>query len=486
MRLAAGCAKLSEAWPTVVNSFRGGKPDLAAASAFIGGVSKVLRRSPGLPVTRNWRVARAWLRALVAHHDMVTAAAVGGDVAGLRARLAVLLQAVADAMARARPQSVRAILAGAFNAVAVSIDRRKAVPGLVGLPLPALYLGREPDRDAGLRRPRPEPEYPAAPPVLKAIGSLDSSPLVTPQILKPGVVYDLGMSVKGARWPADATALLIRWLTTCPPRLYDPSPLRIERPPADGEFEERAAVQLRFLSPQSSLADDRVFAAQCLFEGPGGELTEVPVVGHHELTFRVSDVPLVGVDTGNRQVDLHLSRLLTDLRSALPNVVSELPDLLRVLETLVAVIGAFAQEGLFKGRGDVSEKEFQREVVRAMRVRLGPDVQEHGDLAGGILDIRHRGTVVELTVEKGTGDRQRIAKKYTAQPTQYAGTTARQVSVVFVLDRTEKRNPPGDIRNDVLLVDVPTHGGPEAGKAYPSKAFVLVLNGNVRNPSSYS
>jgi hypothetical protein len=234
------------------------------------------------------------------------------------------------------------------------------------------------------------------------------------------------------------------------------------------------------------LSDDLVFAAQCLFEGPAGELTEVPVVGHHELRFRVSDAPLMGVDTGNRQVDLHLAQLLTRLRSALPSTEPELPDLLRVLETLVAVIGAFAQEGLFKGRANVSERQFQLEVARAMRVRLGLDVQEHAELAGGILDIRFRSTIVELKVEKETGDRQRIARKYTAQPTQYAGTTARQVSVVFVLDLTEKRSPPGDIRNDILLVDVPTHGGPEVEKRFPSKAFVLVLNGNIRNPSSYS
>ena len=57
---------------------------------------------------------------------------------------------------------------------------------------------------------------------------------------------------------------------------------------------------------------------------------------------------------------------------------------------------------------------------------------------------------------------------------------------IVVLDLTQKQSPPGDIRNDILLVDVPTHGGPERDKPYPSKAFVLVLNGNVRNPSSYS
>ena len=41
-------------------------------------------------------------------------------------------------------------------------------------------------------------------------------------------------------------------------------------------------------------------------------------------------------------------------------------------------------------------------------------------------------------------------------------------------------------KNDILLLDVPTHGGPELDKNYPSKAFLFVVNGNVRNPSSYS
>ena len=94
--------------------------------------------------------------------------------------------------------------------------------------------------------------------------------------------------------------------------------------------------------------------------------------------------------------------------------------------------------------------------------------------------------IVELKVEKSTGDRVKIAEKYTAQPTQYAGSEARQVSIALVLDLTKKVRPPGDIRNDILLVDVPTHGGAEATKVYPSKAFVFVVNGNTRNPSSYS
>jgi hypothetical protein len=178
--------------------------------------------------------------------------------------------------------------------------------------------------------------------------------------------------------------------------------------------------------------------------------------------------------------------LLEKLVRDVPSVTAELPTLVLVLETLVGVVGAFAQEGMFKGKTRVSERAFQKEVARCMRMKLGTEVQEHGEQAGGITDIRYRGVIVELKVEKTTGDRVKIAEKYTAQPTQYAGSEARQVSIALVLDLTKKVRSPGDIRNDILLVDVPTHGGADATKAYPSKAFVFVVNGNTRNPSSYS
>jgi hypothetical protein len=69
-----------------------------------------------------------------------------------------------------------------------------------------------------------------------------------------------------------------------------------------------------------------------------------------------------------------------------------------------------------------------------MRMRLGEDVQEHGHQGGGITDVRYRGVIVELKVEKDTGDRSTISEKYAAQPTQYQGSEARQVSILLVLD----------------------------------------------------
>ena len=57
---------------------------------------------------------------------------------------------------------------------------------------------------------------------------------------------------------------------------------------------------------------------------------------------------------------------------------------------------------------------------------------------------------------------------------------------MLILDLTEKVNPPGDIKNDIFLTDVSTHGARAVPQEFPSKVFVFVVNGNTRNPSSYS
>ena len=192
------------------------------------------------------------------------------------------------------------------------------------------------------------------------------------------------------------------------------------------------------------------------------------------------------INSRNPKLDARVRDLLQELQSSSSAACSELPELSPVLSVLASFLAVYSQEGGFRATDKVPEKEFQRQVVRFMRTNLGAEVQEHGHQAGGITDMRYRGVIVELKVEKDTNDRDAICRKYTAQPTQYAGSEARQVSVLLVLDLTEKVLPPADIRNDIRLVDVPTHGGADSSKPHPSKAFVFVLNGNLRSPSSYS
>ena len=165
---------------------------------------------------------------------------------------------------------------------------------------------------------------------------------------------------------------------------------------------------------------------------------------------------------------------------------SELEDLAPALGAISNLLGTYAHAAIFKNTTSLSEADFQKGVLENLKIRLGEEVTEHAAQAGGITDIKYKGVVIELKVEKSNGDRAFIVEMYTSQATQYQGVECRQVSIVLVLDLTEKTRPPGDIRNDIVLTDVLTHGGSDNEKKYPSKAIVFVINGNIRNPSSYS
>ena len=170
----------------------------------------------------------------------------------------------------------------------------------------------------------------------------------------------------------------------------------------------------------------------------------------------------------------------------MPKIVDEMPALFDVLRVLSRLHAAYAQQAIFKKRNDVSEQEFQERVLQDLLVHLGQDVQAHPAQGGGVADIRYRGVIVELKVERDNGDRAHISKKYTGQAVQYASAEARQVSILLVLDLTAKVRPPSDIRNDLFLEDVATHGGDGGSKGFPSKVFIIVINGNTTNPSEYS
>lgn len=209
----------------------------------------------------------------------------------------------------------------------------------------------------------------------------------------------------------------------------------------------------------------------------------IRVVGHDQLQFRIRDDSRTLLSSGWARMDAHVRDLLRSLRNKQPAISDELDVLIPLLNALTAVLGTFAQGGILKGQTNVGEDRFQAEVLKLLRMKLGEDVQEGPKQAGGITDIRYRGCIVELKVEDSISDRAKIFAKYTSQATQYQGVEARSVTILLVLDLTEKSEAPGDLRNDVLLEKVETHGGPGE---HPSWAFMFVVRGNVKSPSSYS
>ena len=456
--------------------------------SLINQIDDILTHTPNAHAHTEWRVMVAGLRVLASQVACVAIAQGGkGDLIAERARCDVLvgeLRRLVSSDSLALPGSTDSTRQSLLQTGQCDSDGLREF--LLMIPLSTLYW-----HTGELRIPyQSAAEKPAAAPspMLRVIVFLDHAPVASPQLLKSNVLYPLVFRVRGLTWSVEAVRLRLDLLTTCPPGEFSVSEFALDKPQCieNGEYQEELPGQIKFNSGQSSILDDLVFTVRGAFETSDRSLMEIPVIGHNELRFRIVDEDRHPLMTGNRRLDRHIEELVTKLLSDCPNIHDEQNDLLGMLQALSRLLATYAQEAIYKGRSDVSESEFQATVLRDLRNVLGQDVQEHPSQAGGIPDIRYRGVIVELKVESENGDRGYISKKYTAQAAQYAGVEARQVSILLVLDLTIKDRPPGDIRNDIILTDVETHGGDDRAKEFPSKAVVFIINGNMKNPSTYS
>jgi hypothetical protein len=412
-----------------------------------------------------------------------------GDIVSERERLSVLIAELKECLAAIRDLAVNGTSAepSFFQNSDKSIDTAGLLFFLRTLAIPVTYW-KKVDRKYGSRRhSADDDEEESAPPLVKATASLDNDPLVSPMRIRSSVLYSLNFSIRGTAWPKDAEKLCLDLVTTCPMTDFSASEFTLAKPSVVErlEYEGVIAGHLSFKVAQSMLAENVVFAVRGAFKNLDGSYSEVPVIGDSQLEFKVVDLQRAGIMSGYQRMDQHIADLLEKLVKDSPSVKDELQELIPLLEALNTLLGAYAQSAYFKETTEIGEREFQRNVVKDLRLRLGQDVEEHPSQAGGSADIRYRGVIVELKVEKDVGSREKICAKYTRQPVQYEGVEARQVSVVLVLDLTEKTQPTGDIRNDVRLVDVATHGH-DGQTIYVSKVFVFVVNGNIRSPSEYS
>lgn len=163
----------------------------------------------------------------------------------------------------------------------------------------------------------------------------------------------------------------------------------------------------------------------------------------------------------------------------------------RELDSAVAALVTLGEFQLYSYERAVftaaaDEAQLQAEVRRFFDVKYPGELTEHAGVAGGVTDVVFRGLKIELKVERETSDRKGLASKYARQVGQYSAGSFRLLSAMVILDLTAKKAaPPADVRNDILLVNIPAHGT-DGVPAYPSKAWVFLVAGNLEKPSSYS
>jgi hypothetical protein len=93
--------------------------------------------------------------------------------------------------------------------------------------------------------------------------------------------------------------------------------------------------------------------------------------------------------------------------------------------------------------------------------------------------------VIELKVEYRIKDRKRLREKYTGQPCQYTISSI-PLSITCILDMTEKEYVPPNAANDLSLETPPVHGYGSEPPPHPSKVAVVIIEGNLGSPNSYS
>jgi hypothetical protein len=134
----------------------------------------------------------------------------------------------------------------------------------------------------------------------------------------------------------------------------------------------------------------------------------------------------------------------------------------------------------------VTETQFHDELHRRLTAdpELGGRVERGSPLALGFLDVRHDGITAELKVERKVPVTKDSAPKYIGQPTQYAAADGARLSILTILDMSPKVLPIGTPENYLFVLEPRHHGltNPEA----PSLVVVLVVNGNLPAPSSWS
>jgi hypothetical protein len=185
-------------------------------------------------------------------------------------------------------------------------------------------------------------------------------------------------------------------------------------------------------------------------------------------------------------VDIQIPKIIEEVRSSLPDLVaSDLDDFVAVLVYLSRYAEMVAQTGVFKGRSIDEKHDFQQHLLQHLRMELGEEVREAETVAAGILDLKYRKIVIELKVEYDIKHRAKLKQKYISQPSQY-NVASIPLSVTCILDMTEKDNVPANVANELSLETPPLHGFNTEAPLYASKVGVVIINGNLNSPSSYS
>lgn len=365
-----------------------------------------------------------------------------------------------------------------------------AVGGLLArIPVPPfLIVSRNPFGGQGREVVEAEEVTPEGPFVVRVMLTVDGRPWSDPQLLRAGSMYDVGLKVVVLAWPTGSDHLVLDFVTTLPEGCCNISPFQISRPEQPSAEEHERIGNIVFPVGQSLLSEPALLQMRATFLSTSdrGFTKSASVIGYHKLRARVSDPTRTPLLSRYRSLDARIEEIVDQVRGLRGVSEQHLADFIEALGAVTNYMGICAQQALYRAGQNILERDFQRDLLIHLRRQLGEDVQEAPRQAGGITDVRFRSVTIELKVEERVANRQEMLRGYQNQPTQYTSGTGAQLGILCVLDLTEKDLPPAPTQNNIQLLEPALHGFAAGEAPFPVRIAAVIVDGNLRSPSSYS
>ncbi|WP_437535066.1 hypothetical protein WME79_12580 [Sorangium sp. So ce726] len=346
----------------------------------------------------------------------------------------------------------------------------------IGLPLPLL----ENNAKTVVHKPHKQGKV-VAPCVVFVCFTVDGVGLSDPHVITPDELHDLDVTVRVSRWPAGAHLILDALTVEPQPAIGELPKFRFEQPQTATPYEVRQNGRMLIRVRQPIAARPLEFVYRAYFE-PEQRHLDVVVEGERRIRVRSYD-PARNPVTGYQQVDLKLLEIRDKVRSFVGVQDKEIDAFLLVLAALGQTAGEALQDNTFPGQK--TEAEFQQQLRGKLRAnpRIGADLQEHAQVAGGITDFSYGGIPVELKVEPKALVVADGVERYSQQAAQYTAGNDRRMGILTILDCSPKTSAPGSATNDIFLRVVQPPGG---GAGVPLLLGVVIIRGNLRRPSDLS
>jgi hypothetical protein len=328
----------------------------------------------------------------------------------------------------------------------------------------------------------------AGAPVAIVLASVDGKLITGPQVLRKDRVYELAVRVQTDEWPDWAESLDLELLShLTPTEITIPAFTWTKNEYADDPetFEQNGSLALRFALAAGQPGIPLMTQLTWRGTTDGQRISQrIDVSGHRQLRVRPYD------DTRDRATDYPVfdERLLAlyDSLTTAGYDEHQLQAFCRLFTAICRAGLAITWEKTYRRGTSVKEKTFHDELHKRLLAdpELGGRVERGDPLALGYLDTRHDGITAELKVERRVPVTKASAPKYLGQPTQYAAADGARLSILAILDMSPKALPVGTPENYMFTLEPRLHGltNPEA----PSLTAVLIVNGNMPIPSSWS